>query len=284
MLKLKLILILLFVLCFSFATYLQPRQEAREHTESGSSSVLTLLLGDGRRMFADQIFAKADAYFHRGNYPSIFDLNARSEENHMAGEKEHHDEDHAGHDEQEEGPPPPRDFVEAFGRHFYPTVHVHLKQGEEREMLPWLRFSAELDPHRVESYTVAAYWLRERLGKVDEAEEFLRDGLRANPNDPAILNELGSLYFHNRHDSVKAENIWKAALRRWQQLEGGKNEPDTPLLREILGGLSKIEKQKGNWKGAVEYLTQLKKVSPDPEGIQKQIDDLSARAGVQPSP
>src|SRR4051794_27366314 len=123
MLKLRLILILLFVLCFSFATYLQPRQEAREQMESGSTSVLTLLFGDGRRMFADQIFAKADAYFHRGNYPSIFDLNARKEENHMAGETEHgHEDQHGDRGEHEEGPPPPRDLIEAFGRHFYPNV------------------------------------------------------------------------------------------------------------------------------------------------------------------
>ena len=33
-----------------------------------------------------------------------------------------------------------------------------------------------------ETYTVTAYWLRERMGKVDEAEQFLREGLRENPD------------------------------------------------------------------------------------------------------
>src|SRR5262249_37768508 len=160
------------------------------------TDVLALMLGDGRKMFANQMFAEADAYFHRGNYPSIFDVNARKEEHHMKGgaEEEHeHDEHHDEHEE-EEGPPPPRDWIEAFGRHFYPSVHVHLKEGEQREMLPWFRFSAELDPHRIDTYTVASYWL-ERLGKVDEATDFLRDGLRANPGDPEILTELGRLFF-----------------------------------------------------------------------------------------
>src|ERR1044071_7206281 len=134
MMRAKLILVLLFVMCFTLATFLQPAQKI----DAGQSSdVLALLLGDARQMFARQMFTKADAYFHRGNYPSIFDQ-AQQEENHMAGEShqdEHgdgdHEEDHA------EVPAKSHDWIEDFGRHFYPTVHVHLTEGEEREMLPW---------------------------------------------------------------------------------------------------------------------------------------------------
>src|SRR5438309_1796727 len=82
------------------------------------------------------------------------------------------------------------DWIERFGRHFLITQHSHLSGGNEREILPWLRFSAELDPQRVETYTVAAYWLRS-MGKIVEAERFLRDGLLANPGSPEILFELG---------------------------------------------------------------------------------------------
>jgi len=48
-------------------------------------------------------------------------------------------------------------------------------------MLPWLKLSAELDPQRADTYVVAAYWLRERLGKVDEAENFLRRRTAPHP-------------------------------------------------------------------------------------------------------
>src|SRR5437667_4857091 len=65
------------------------------------------------------------------------------------------------------------------------------ESSDVREILPWLRLSAELDPNSVRTYTVAAYWLRERMGKVAEAEQFLREGLRANPGSYAILFELG---------------------------------------------------------------------------------------------
>src|SRR5437588_9986821 len=83
----------------------------------------------------------------------------------------------------------PRDWVERFGRHFMITEHTHLQGGNEREILPWLRVSAELDPHRIDTYTVASYWLRSSLGKVDEAEQFLREGLRQNPGSYELWYE-----------------------------------------------------------------------------------------------
>lgn len=277
MMRAKLILILLLVACFSLATSLQPLQAARNADSGPSGNVLALLLGDARKMFAQQMFAKADAYFHRGNYPSIFDQTPRREENHMAGESHHDEHGDGDHDDDHvETHAQARDWIESFGRHFYPTVHVHLKDGEEREMLPWLRVAAELDPHSIETYAVTAYWLRDRLNKVDEAEQFLRDGLRANPNSPELLYELGRLCFENRKDLSRAKNIWLFALRRWQEVEQPKTDPDKLLLAELLGGLARIEMQSGRAREAIEYLKQLKALSPSPEQIQKQIDQISS--------
>ena len=270
----KLILLLLLVTCFSLATCLQPLQPSQKNNAGQSGNVLALLLGDARKMFAQQMFAKADAYFHRGNYPSIFDQTPRHEDNHMAGET-HHDGDGNHDDDHDEAPAPARDWIESFGRHFYPTVHVHLKDGEEREMLPWLRVATELDPHSIETYAVTAYWLRDRLNKVDEAEQFLRAGLRANPDSPELLYELGRLLFENRKDFSRAKNIWLFALRRWHEVEPPKPEPDKPLLARLLGGLARVAAQTGHPDEAISYLKQLKELSPNPEQIQKQIDQLS---------
>jgi tetratricopeptide (TPR) repeat protein len=277
--KTWLILVLLFVFCFSFATLLQPMQVARDRNAIQGGNVLALVLGDARQMFAKQMYAKADAYFHRGNYPSIFDQAPRVEENHMSGETHHHDEH--GDEDHEEGPAPSHDWIQSFGRHFYPSVHVHLKDGEEREMLPWLRVSAELDPHNVQTYAVTAYWLRDRLNKVDEAELFLREGLRANPNSPELLYELGRLFYENRKDSGRAKNVWQLALRRWHEVEEPKEHSDKLLVLNILGGLTRIEVQAGHYNDAIEYLKQLKEFSPSPEQIQKQIDLLAAKASSQ---
>src|SRR4051812_23223859 len=207
MLRARLILVLLLVLCFSLATYLQGRQAAREAAHSESGSALALLMGDGREMVADRLLAKADAYFHRGKYPSIFELNAQKEENHMAAEADEHGHPGEGDHDEHEGPTPPHDWIEAFGRHFTPNKHVHLEGGNEREMLPWLQMSAQLDPKNLQTYLTGAYFLRERLGKVDDAEEFLRQGLRTNPNSPDLLYELGRIYLESRKDLPRAKNI-----------------------------------------------------------------------------
>ena len=46
--------------------------QAERVPEAGS--VFDLLLGESRRAFAMHAFIKADAYFHSGFYPSVFDL------------------------------------------------------------------------------------------------------------------------------------------------------------------------------------------------------------------
>src|SRR5208283_4500435 len=83
---------------------------------------------------------------------------------------------------------PPRDWIDAFGRHFIPDRHTHLDEGGPtddlskssvvREILPWLKLSAELDPENIRTYLVTAFWLRTRLNQVALAEQALRNGLR----------------------------------------------------------------------------------------------------------
>lgn len=284
-------LVLLLVICFSLAMHLTRRQDAEPATGGRSGSVLAMMLGDGRKMFANQIFAKADAYFHRGNYPSIFELNARSQENHMASESCEEDHDHSehehagcsgcGHDHgkhDHDHHHDERDWIARFGERFHPAVHVHLGEGDEREMLPWVRLSVELDPHRVETYVVGAYWLR-RLNRIPEAEQFLRDGLRANPQSYEILFELGRLFNESRQDPERARNVWKAALRRWQQQEAGKEEPDGVGLAQISVSLSRLEERAGNLDLAIQYLELATQGSPDPEALKKQIDELRQKRG-----
>ena len=58
----------------------------------------------------------------------------------------------------------PRDWIDGFSRHFRPSRHTHLRGETVAEMLPWLKLSAELDPHRIQPRP-SAYWFREGLGK-----------------------------------------------------------------------------------------------------------------------
>src|SRR6266566_9969848 len=164
-----LVLLLLLALAFSLAAIWEPRVSQWSDRDA-SASVLNVLFGDGRRLFANHFFVKADVYFHSGYYPSIFDrVQTPNDSHHLAEAEPGHEKEDEEHEKHMNFLGPPRDWIERFGRHFLVTEHTHLSGGNEREILPWLRLSAELDPQNVETYTVAAYWLR-RLGKVPEAE------------------------------------------------------------------------------------------------------------------
>jgi tetratricopeptide (TPR) repeat protein len=112
---------------------------------------------------------------------------------------------------------------------------------------------------------------------VDEAEAFLRDGLRANPSSYEILFELGRLYEEKRHDPTRARNLWRLAMRRWREQEPGKKDPDNVALDEIATRLAHLEAEQGNLQQAIDYLEQAKKVSPSPSFVQQEIDELKGR-------
>src|ERR1035437_5891199 len=67
-----LILLLLLVGCFSLATLLQPAATALSK-DGQSEGVMKILMGDGRKIFAEHFFTEEDVTFHSGYYPSIFD-------------------------------------------------------------------------------------------------------------------------------------------------------------------------------------------------------------------
>ncbi len=262
------------------ATFLLGRVSA--WSERGrSGNVLDVLFGQGRRMFANQFFVQADVSFHSGYYPSIFDQARRpkdtrhltAKEGDPAEEEEEKQMDFLG---------PPRDWIERFGRHFIVTQHTHLQGNTEGEILPWLKIASDLDPHKVETYTVAAYWLRD-MGKVKEAEAFLRQGLLNNPGNYEILFELGRLYYLKNHDPARARKIWEYALRSWSEDEAAGKKPDLILLDQIAVNLSHLEQNEGNLARAIGLLELAKKASPNAQALQQQIDELKRKLQSQPA-
>jgi tetratricopeptide (TPR) repeat protein len=277
----RLILILLFVSCFSLAAWLEPRHAEKHHQGEPSESVLGSLLGDGRKTVADYFYVQADVYFHSGYYPSIFDQARREEE--QESDISHPEEGEAHEAKGFLGEP--RDWIDRLSRNFRPSRHTHLHGEGLREMLPWMKLSAELDPHRVQTYLVTAYWLREGMGKSAEAEDFIRDGLWANPHSPDLLFALGKIYLQDRKDYPRAKYIFLAALRCWHERDDPKPEKsenagearDYLLLEGILGALIQEEIRAGHLDQALEYAKSLKANAANPEGVQKRIDELQAR-------
>jgi tetratricopeptide (TPR) repeat protein len=286
----------------TLATVLQDRVLEWSDRSSGDN-LFKIAFGEGRRVFAGYFFTKADVYFHSGYYPSIFDRAAKaavksdtrhltesgedhSNCTHAEGEAHDHDhdQDHAEGETHEDAHMKamaflgePTDWVEKFGRRFRITEHTHLEDGAEREILPWLRLSASLDPQRIETYTAAGFWLRTRMGKAKEAEQFLREGLRENPHSYEILFELGRLYLDNDNEPDKARNVWELGIRRWQETQLNAKEPDNAGLQQLAVYLAALHERQNRLTEAIRCLELAKAVAVDPEVIQKNIDDLKAK-------
>lgn len=282
--------VLLVVVAVCFSTWLGPSFQRWQRSKS--DDVITVALGDSRRLFANHFYLKADAYFHNGYYPSIYDAKGNGTM-HVAtfagANREEHEKkmDYLGK---------PKDWLDAFSRHFYPSVHTHLGEEEceqckhgdkdhhheheksatglERELLPWLKLAATLDPERPETYVVASYWLTQKLNKLDAAEHFLREGLRANPGNYEILYELGRIAHEHRQDPARARNLWVLALQNFRKADQAEQDSELLLHCQILGSLAKLEQEQKNNAEAIRYFIELKKYSPFKEQVQAWIDYL----------
>jgi len=269
----RLALIALLALAFTLASGLGPRAENWSR-QTKSNNVFGMLFGDGRKLFANQFFTMADVYFHSGYYPSIFDQNAAKEKEIISashGTKETEEDE-----KKEDFLGQPKDWIDAFGRHFRVTKHTHLENHNEREMLPWLRLAADLDPQKIETYTVGAFFLREHLGRTNEAEAFLREGLRNNPGNCEILFELGRLY-HDEHELDRARNVWELGVKKFLARPPAEQKADSLVLDELAVNLARLEDEAGNYGQAINWFKLAQKVSPDPPALQKQIDAIQKK-------
>jgi tetratricopeptide (TPR) repeat protein len=283
-----LLLLALLVLCFGLGASLQPQFQALENSRRQSNDFFSLLLGDSSKMFANSFATKADAYYHSGYYPTIFDNNEAFKTLHMAEDTGAVNSQNHGEETSFMGPP--RDWIDAFGRHFIPNRHTHLDEGgaddlgasdNVREILPWLKLSAKLDPENIQTYTVTAYWLRLRMHKDKEAEQVLREGLRNNPRSYEILFELGRLYNESYHDTDRARNVWELGVRYWSALDDDAKKENKFIFEQITTHLGKLEEDAGNLPQAVNWLQAAQKASMTPGDLQKRIDEIKKKMADQ---
>jgi tetratricopeptide (TPR) repeat protein len=271
-------LVALLALAFTLATGLASRAD-RWSRRDQSGNLFGMLFGDGRKLFANQFFTMADVYFHSGYYPSVFDQKSAAEKEIISashGKKETEDDE-----KNEDFLGKPKDWIDAFGRHFRITQHTHLENHTEREILPWLRLAADLDPQKIETFTVGAFFLREHLNRPDQAEAFLREGLRNNPANCEILFELGRIYHESNHDRARARNVWELGVKKFLALTPEQMKDDKLIFEELVVNLAHLEEEAGNYGPAINWLHAAQTVSPNPAGLQTQIDDLQKKLTAQ---
>ena len=281
-----LLLLASWVLSFGLAAHLHPQYVVMPLSRA-DGDVFEITLGESRQLFANEFYTKADVYYHSGYYPSIFDDNKAFKTAHIAEDTGAVSSKNHGEDDSFMGPP--RDWIDAFGRHFLPDRHTHLDAGgadnnqggsdEVQEMLPWLKLSTDLDPQNVQNYTVSAYWLRQRMNQTNEAFQVLMSGLRHNPGSPDILFELGRLYAESYQDTNRAQNVWQAAAHNWHPMSGTNDAAvaNNFIYEKITTQLGQTERAEGHPQAAIDWFEKAKAVSLTPEALQELIDGIKRK-------
>jgi tetratricopeptide (TPR) repeat protein len=248
-----------------------------------AGNFLGMMFGDSRKLFAGQFFTMADVYFHSGYYPSVFDKNSGEEKEIISqshGKKETEEEE-----KNEDFMGQPKDWVDAFGRNFKITKHTHLENHNEREILPWLRLAADLDPNKVDTYTVGAYFLWEHLEQPAEAEAFLREGFRNNPDSTEIIFELGRIYRDAFHDRDRARNLWELGIKKHLALKTqAEVDDDRIVFEEIVVNLAHLEEDAGNLPHALDWFRLAQHVTLNKGVFDEHIAQLEKKLSAQKQP
>lgn len=187
------------------------------------------LLGQFRTSLSSWLWLRADLYVHNG--VEMRPLSELEIEAGREGVGSTDNEDGALHDDSKIVtviPPPERDFRGLFGEIERRTKTYKDMRGHTHSdpylALPLFRLMVWVDPQFVAAWTTGASILardRSPAGYL-RARDFLREGLRKNPDSAAILADLGALTLTRADDRDQAlaylEQAREEGRRRWPRL------------------------------------------------------------------
>ena len=259
-----------------------------------NASPVVALLGEFRAGISYILFLKTEQYLHSGiRYRPLSEKEkqlGRQEIHHESSLPEHeearhnsavtdhvHDEDDPDHDHSHEHssghthgaqmvPPPDWDHRGIFGKidraiHPYEAEGQEMEHGEVKQMLPWYRLVTYANPRFAKAYVIGAFVISRFGDREDEAEEFLREGLRMNPDSIEIKEALARHFFHRKRNPVRAKPLFQSAIAIGKEkkelsadeehalqsaysnltlLEWRSNEDPAAALRVIEDGLQRI--------------------------------------------
>ena len=219
-------------------------------------------LGEGRSILSSLSILQADIYFHGG----VGHFHAE----HAGGPaiigrmKCAHVEEH----------PPEPGKLNIFLRmadELKITEHIHLEEDDAGEIIPWLYYAAKIDPHNITAYTTGGYWLADRMKRTGAGIDFLREGLKNNPDSWELNAELGRLYLEHLKSYEPALRFF---LRARRLLHGTPH--DKFQVRYVLSFLAYTYREIGEKDKALSVYRSINRLFPDDMNIIRKIDDLSA--------
>jgi tetratricopeptide (TPR) repeat protein len=182
---------------------------------------------------AETIWAKTEEYLHNGIGKGLDEPGSNCGEQH---DERHH---HTQHEDDWKGP------LRNLARQMRPWADHHLEHAPTEELLPWFRVIAWCNPHFVQVYVDGAYILSWESKRPREAVEFLRQGLRLNPEAIQLYTALGDLYLYNLKKGREAYPYYVAAYEIGRRLRNP-SEDENLAYRDAFRGLVFVYRQFGN--------------------------------------
>jgi len=214
--------------------------------------VFMRFLGEGRSIVSSLSILQADRYFHGG-------VGCLSDGHEQCAALTKGGHDKFEHHKKHLSPKVSRfNILLHISQEVSMTDHIHLHGDQMKEIIPWLYYASEVDPHNVQAYTLTGFYLCDRLGKEDQAIEFLLEGLKKNPGSWEINAELGRIYFQYSKNYEISERYLSQA---WDLLQ---NIPhDKAHERYVLSYLAMSYEMLGKKEDAVLLYRHLNELFPN---------------------
>ncbi len=245
------------------------------------ADVVALLFGEARKVVSRSFFDRAELYFHGGVEDAAA---ACAEHGHggpggalaaaavsTSGHGEHDDEEAAA-----EGGG--WDLWSRLNRRLHPSEHRHMAGArEEAEVVPWIWAAAKADPHNTLAYSIGAYWLSRRLGRVDEGLRFIEDGIRLNPQSCDLEFCRGEvLIMKDRARPEVAREAFRAALRKWTPDQFEDAEDAALFRRDALIYLGTLSRAAGDRAGARAFFGEVLRLFPGQATAVRLLGEMDA--------
>lgn len=198
---------------------------------TGTRTGSIYILGPARSLLSQSLYERADVYFHRG------------------AEHTHKEAFHG--------------FFQKWKDSICPTLHAHAEGREIQEILPWLRLATKSDPHNIEIYLVASFWLNGECNRPDLAKQAILEALEKNPDRYELHQEMGRLHLDSGQQEAALEAL-ESALDLLQHT----NQPDPEQSAIDLlfnhSARSYLYEALGNKEKTIEATRDYLKLKPNP--------------------
>lgn len=242
-------LVLLIVMLFSLSCILTAADVRSRLIEGGSTSIAAVFMDAGRQALGAWMYDKADTYFHVGK-PRRADLAFTDS------------------------------LFQKLTDRTMPHEHVHMSGKDVREIVPWLWMAARADPHNINNYLVASFWLAHEAGRPELARALLAEARWNNPFSYPVAMEDAVIALR-QGQTDEAASALDAGLAFWSKKAAREDEDARRDLGRMLLYRALLCEAAGSRQEAIDHLQRLLDLFPERKEIEIRISELTS--GSQPS-